>query len=238
MMSHPTPQVPEVPEVPQVPQTAQAPQAPQAGRPDDAPEGARPPAPPATAPLAGQPVWRQRLQPVLDFFWVPPQPLPVPGMASFERAADGVMSAQATRRAQQIVRLSLALVIVLLIWAAFARVDEVTRGEGRVVPSRQLQVLQALDGGVVAEIKVKEGEVVEAGQLLLRIDETRATSGVRESEAQGFALQARQARLRALAEGSGFSPPSAGDESERRIVEEERRLYESKQSELSTLMST
>ena len=97
--------------------------------------------------------------------------------------------------------------VLLVVWAALAHVDEVTRGDGKVIPSRQLQVVQSLDGGVVSEILVKEGQVVEAGQLLLQIDETRATSGVRESAAQGFALRARQARLRALAEGSPFQPP-------------------------------
>lgn len=195
-----------------------------------------------TAPAASKPQGplarlKHRLKPVTDYFFVPPSSLPMPGMAAFERAAEGVMNRQNTQRAQQLIRLSVALVVVLLIWAAFARVDEVTRGEGRVVPSRQLQVLQALDGGVVAEILVREGQVVEAGQMLLRIDETRATSGVRESEAQGLALRARQARLRALAEGSSFKPPEPDSEEERRIVEEERRLYESKQSELSTLIS-
>lgn len=161
----------------------------------------------------------------------------MPGMGDFERSAEGVMSRQATRRAQHIVRITLGVVVVLLVWAAFARVDEVTRGEGRVVPSRQLQVLQSLDGGVVAEILVREGQVVDAGQLLLRIDETRATSGVRESAAQGFALRARVARLRALGEGSSFKPPEPGDSEEKHILEEERQLYESKLSELGTLVS-
>ncbi len=161
----------------------------------------------------------------------------VPGMSDFERSAEGVMSRQSTQRAQTIVRVTVAVVVVLLVWAAFARVDEVTRGEGRVVPSRQLQVLQSLDGGVVAEILVREGQVVEAGQLLLRIDETRATSGVRESAAQGFALQARVARLRALGDGTAFKPPAPHDDEERRILDGERQLYESKLSELNTLVS-
>jgi len=161
----------------------------------------------------------------------------MPGMGDFERAAEHVMSRQQTRRAQQLVRVTVAGMALLLVWAAFAQVDEVTRGDGRVVPSRQLQVLQALDGGVVAEIKVREGEVVEAGQMLLRIDETRATSGVRESAAQGFALKARGARLRALAEGTTFKPPAPTEPDEQHILDEERRLYESKLSELNTLVS-
>ncbi len=160
------------------------------------------------------------------------------GFRSFEQEADEVMSRGKTQRAQKIVRASAVIVLLLIVWAALAKVDEVTRGEGRVIPSRQLQVLQSFDGGVVSEILVKEGQVVEAGQLLLKIDETRATSGVRESAAQGFALRARQARLTALAEGSAFSPPPmGGDPEEARILQGEKELYEAKRSELSTLLS-
>ena len=157
----------------------------------------------------------------------------------FEFEADEVMSRRATHRAQRIVRLALVIVVVLLVWASLARVDEVTRGEGRVIPSRQLQVVQSLDGGVVAEILVREGQVVEPGQLLLRIDETRAVSGVNESRAQAFALRAREARLRSLVEGTPFAPPqpAAGNAEEARIVEEERRLLEARQAELRNLLS-
>ena len=159
------------------------------------------------------------------------------GFRSFEAEADAVMSRARTRRAQWAVRAALLAVAALIGWAGIARVDEVTRGDARVVPSKQLQQIQSLDGGVVTEIRVREGEVVEQGQLLLRIDETRATSGVRESAAQGFALRARQARLRALAEGSAFSPPATSDPEEQRIVLEERRLYETRLSELKTMLA-
>lgn len=159
------------------------------------------------------------------------------GIDTFEREAEQVMSRDRTRRAQTLVRATAAVLVVLLAWAALAQVQEVTRGEGRVVPSRQLQVLSSLDGGVVAEILVREGQTVEAGQMLLRIDETRATSGVRETAAQGFSLQARQARLRALAENAPFKPPQPEGAEEQRILDEERRLYEAKLSELSTQLS-
>ncbi|HET9820654.1 MAG TPA: HlyD family type I secretion periplasmic adaptor subunit [Burkholderiaceae bacterium] len=159
------------------------------------------------------------------------------GVAPFEREADELITRERTHRAQAIVRAAVTVVLLLLVWAALARVDEVTRGDARVVPSRQLQVLQSLDGGVVAEIAVREGQVVEAGQLLLRIEETRASAGVRESAATGIALRARAARLRALAEGSAFAPPDARDDEERRIVEEELRLYTSRRSELDAQQS-
>jgi membrane fusion protein, adhesin transport system len=159
------------------------------------------------------------------------------GFRGFEAEAQEVMSRGKTHRAQTIVRAAVLMVIVLLAWASFAHVQEVTRGEGKVIPSKQLQIVQSLDGGVVSEILVREGQVVDAGQLLLKIDETRATSGVRESAAQGFALRARQARLRALAEGSAFQAPTMRNEAEeRRILEEERRLYDAKLSELRNLL--
>lgn len=201
------------------------------------PASGMPPAGPTAVAEAPPVGWRKIVRAIGLALGGADEPNLMPGMSDFERAAEGVMSRQATRRAQHIVRITLGVVVVLLIWAAFARVDEVTRGEGRVVPSRQLQVLQSLDGGVVAEILVREGQQVEAGQLLLRIDETRATSGVRESAAQGFALRARVARLRALGEGSVFKPPEPSDIEERRILDDEKRLYESKLSELNTLVS-
>jgi adhesin transport system membrane fusion protein len=159
------------------------------------------------------------------------------GFRGFELEAGDLMSRAKTLRAQKIVRAAVAVVALLVVWAALAQVDEITKGDARVISSRQLQLVQSLDGGVVSEILVKEGQVVEKDQLLLKIDETRATSGVRESAAQGFALRARQARLRALAEGAPFAAPAGDNADERRIVEEERRLYETRLSELNTMLA-
>ncbi len=160
-----------------------------------------------------------------------------PGFRSFEVEAEEVMSRSRTRRAQRIVQAAVLIVALLLLWASLAKVDEVTRGDAKVIPSKQLQLVQSFDGGVVSEILVREGQVVERDQLLLKIDETRATSGVRESAAQGFALRARQARLRALAEGSSFTPPAASSAEEKRIVDEERMLYSTRLSELNTMLA-
>jgi membrane fusion protein, adhesin transport system len=159
------------------------------------------------------------------------------GMRPFEAEADALISRQRTHRAQTIVRAALIVTVALVVWAALAHVDEVTRGDARVIPSRQLQVVQSLDGGIVSEILVREGEVVEAGQLLLRVEETRATAGVRESAATGVTLRARAARLRALAEGKPFLPPKADSDEERRVVEEERRIYASRLSELEAQLA-
>lgn len=165
---------------------------------------------------------------------LPPDGPGANALRAFELAAEDVLSRRRTQRARGIVRTAAVVVALLLVWASVAQVDEVTKGEAKVISSKQLQTVQSLDGGVVSAILVKEGQVVEAGQVLLKIDETRATSGARENAAQGFALQARLARLRALAEGSVFTPPTGSTPDEQRIVDEERRLYEMRRTELST----
>jgi adhesin transport system membrane fusion protein len=119
-------------------------------------------------------------------------------------------------------------------WSAVSHVDEVTRGEGKVIPSRQLQVLQSLDGGIVSEILVREGEIVQPEQILLRIDQTRFVSSVRESRVQYVALVAKAARLRALTENVEFKVPDEVAKEDPKTVDEERRLYEQRRIELTT----
>ena len=126
---------------------------------------------------------------------------------------------------------------IALMWSAVSRVDEVTRGEGKVIPSQQLQVLQSLDGGIVSEILVREGDIVQPNQVLLRIDQTRFTSSVRESRVQYTSLLAKAARLRALTEGVPFVISDDVAKEDPQTVEEERRLYESRRNELETTTS-
>jgi adhesin transport system membrane fusion protein len=90
-----------------------------------------------------------------------------------------------------------------LAWAAWASIDEVTHGDGRVIPSRQLQVVQNLEGGIIAAILAREGAVVEEGQVLMRIDNVRAGTEFREKKARHTALLAAAARLEAEIERRG-----------------------------------
>ena len=110
------------------------------------------------------------------------------GFRSFELEAQDVMSRQGTRRAQAVVRAALLVVALLIGWAAWATLDEVTRGDAKVIPSRQLQLVQSFDGGVVAEILVREGALVEKDQVLLKIDETRAVF-LRGRRRFGFSIE-------------------------------------------------
>ena len=78
----------------------------------------------------------------------------------------------------------IALMAAGVIWAHFAELDEVKRGNGRVVPSRQIQVLQSLEGGIVREILVHEGTIVKEGEVLMKIDDTRFASELGEVRAR------------------------------------------------------
>jgi adhesin transport system membrane fusion protein len=152
--------------------------------------------------------------------------------ADYLADAEWAMAEQKLRGSRIAVLLTCAAVLALIVWAAFAPLDEVTRGEGKVIPSRQVQVMQSLDGGIVSEILVREGEQVKAGQLLLKVDPTRFVSSLRENRAQYEALLARAARLTALAHEKPFVPPPELVKSAPALVEQERSAYESKRMEL------
>jgi len=130
---------------------------------------------------------------------------------------------------------------IFLAWASWAELDEVTRGDGKVIPSSQVQVVQNLEGGIVAAIPVREGAVVEPGQVLLRIDNVRAASDLRESRQRYLALLGALGRLRAEVDGTAISlaPEVLTDAPE--VAANERALYyargEALQSEIDILRS-
>lgn len=108
------------------------------------------------------------------------------------------------------VALLAALLGAFLLWASRAELEEVTRGNGRVIPSSKEQVIQSLETGVLTELLVREGDRVERDQPLLRIDDTRASALYRELQGKVAALSAQAARLRAEAYASPLEfPPEA-----------------------------
>lgn len=144
---------------------------------------------------------------------------------------------QQARGSRLLLWLSLIIVLVLIVWAALGHIDEVVRGQGKVVPSSQVQEVQSLDGGVVEEILVRPGQEVEVGQVLLRIDSTRFLSSLGENKAETFSLQAKAARLEALATGKPFEAPEDVLQQAPALAEMERRLWEAKTQELRTTLS-
>jgi adhesin transport system membrane fusion protein len=160
-------------------------------------------------------------------------------LQDFVADADTALLQQDPLRARAIMKSVILIFLLLLLWASYAEIDEITRGEGKVIPSRHLQVLQSLDGGIVTEILVQEGQEVTNGQILLRLDQTRFVSNLRENQSQYYSLLAKAARLRALSDGKAFVVPQdlAKNKDMRDLVEAERALYLSRQAELDAGLS-
>ena len=156
---------------------------------------------------------------------------------SWNEEADLAILEQTPLKAKKLLYTILGIMLAAIVWAWFAKVDEVTRGEGRVIPSRQVQIIQSLDGGIVSAILIKEGDLVNVGTSLIKIDQTRAESSLRENQAQYLSLQAKQARLKALAEGGAFNPPPEVQKNNPQVYEQELALYNASRDELSSTVN-
>lgn len=120
----------------------------------------------------------------------------------------------------------------LIVWASVAEIDELTRGEGKVIPSQQLQVIQNLEGGIVSEILVKEGDHVTKGQVLLKIDDKGFAGSYGENKFRYIELKAKSLRLDAEANGLPFKPIEDPSDDMKRQMAYEKSLYDSNQEQL------
>jgi len=127
-----------------------------------------------------------------------------------------------------------AFIGIALWWASVAEIDEVTRGQGKVVPSSKVQIIQNLEGGILADVLVSEGQMVEKGDVLLKIDDTRFSSSFRESKLTYWELLARTARLSAESEGKPLELPEELMINQPELAAEERGLYQSRQLQLQS----
>lgn len=129
------------------------------------------------------------------------------------------------------------LFIWAFIWAAFAGVDERAHGMGQVMPSSDVQVIQSLEGGILSELLVSEGDRVSRDQILIRIDDVQFASEGRGIEAQMLGLRAKQARLKAEVAGIDFVIPAEISSKAPDIAANEEKLYRSRLQELKTGLS-
>lgn len=121
--------------------------------------------------------------------------------------------------------------LILLTWAWLFKLEEVSTGTGKVIPSSKEQVIQSLEGGILTKLNVKEGEIVEQGQVLAQLDPTRFESNVGESASLLISSRATAARLRAEVTGVPLSfPPEVLKEP--KLVAEETALYKSRRANL------
>lgn len=128
-------------------------------------------------------------------------------------------------------------VVFFFVWAAFSKVEMLVRGQGQVVPTSEVQVVQSLEGGILQELLVTEGERVKKGQILLRISDVMFSSEKGGAEAQSLGLRAKRARLQAEASGSAFSIPEDIAKAAPAIANNETALYASRQQELKNALS-
>ncbi len=148
-----------------------------------------------------------------------------------------VTQSQKPMQARLILYIVVMICFIFLLWAAFAQIDEITRGEGKVIPSQQMQIIQSVDGGVVEKVYVKEGDHVKKGDLLIRIDPTRFVSNLNEVNAKIFALQTKVRRLTAQVNGSGYTsgdiPEGVSPNEAAQILAQEGQFYSESMRELS-----
>ena len=129
--------------------------------------------------------------------------------------------------------------IILILWAYFAEVDEIARGEGKVIPSQQLQLIQNLEGGIISELLVTEGQLVNKGDVLVKIDDTQFQSSFQETKLRYFELQARAARLTAESQGhSSIAIPYDLPEDANSFIQQERGLFLKRKNQLNAQKST
>ncbi len=151
---------------------------------------------------------------------------------SWDLMAEQAIIEQEPLRARRLLYAIAVSVIMLVVWASWAEVDIVTRGQGKVIPSRQVQVLGSQDGGVITDIRVREGDRVNRGDLLLKLDQTRSQSILGENVAEMSGLSVRAARLRAMVDGQPFEATPKMLTETPGIVRQEQQLYESRLQEL------
>jgi adhesin transport system membrane fusion protein len=123
-------------------------------------------------------------------------------------------------------------VIAAIVWMNWAKIDVVIRGSGKVSPASQVQNIQSLEGGIISEILVVEGQVVTAGQALIKISDVAFSSSFEENRLLYLELLARSSRLNAEAFGSAFKGEAEVSEEAPHLLKSEKSLFDSNQQQL------
>jgi membrane fusion protein, adhesin transport system len=123
---------------------------------------------------------------------------------------------------------------IALIWAAVTEIDDVTRAQGRIVPSSDVQVIQATEPGILQTLHVREGDVVEAGQMLMELDGTQLASQLDQEQQRAYGLMARIARLQATIDDADLVFPEVLVLQAAAVVRSETALYHARRTELAS----
>ena len=150
----------------------------------------------------------------------------------FLNSLSGAVSQKVPRRSVLIVVLAFISIVWLIYWASIAKIDVITQGEGKVIPSKKVQRVSNLEGGIVEEIMIYEGQIVEKGQALLKISDTTFKSKYQTSALKEYELVAKAARLKAEFSGKNFYVTKKFAKKYRTLVANEKNLLSSERAEL------
>ena len=157
-----------------------------------------------------------------------------PSKKSFGGSGFGIATVEDDeRRASKTLVWATGITLILaLTWASWFQLDEITRGQGKVIPSSREQVIQSMDTGVMSELFVREGSLVEKDQVLLQIDDARTGAVFREAQEKFLSLSALAARLKAEAYGTALKfPPEVSQEPG--LIQQETQAYNARKRALS-----
>lgn len=156
-----------------------------------------------------------------------------PGDIEYMSSLSAAVLEQQTSRSHILVWVACLGIVWLIVWSSFAEIDERTRGPGKVIPSQRIQTVQNLEGGIVSEIFVKEGDHVKKGQPLMKIQDVGFTGSFNEKQLKINELKAKAYRLDAEANAKGFSVSSEERKSMGTLLAQEENLHLSQQIQLS-----
>jgi adhesin transport system membrane fusion protein len=149
----------------------------------------------------------------------------------FMNSLSSAILEQTPSRVSKVLKIWLITIFLLILWASLAEIDEITRGDGDVIPYGQNQVIQNLEGGIVESILVKEGDSVKRGQIILKINNAKSISTSKTNEMKSYELKAKSLRLYAQANELEFKDIQTDSPELKQQIKLAKELYESNKLE-------
>lgn len=135
-------------------------------------------------------------------------------------------------KTSSVLKIWLFSIFAFIVWASFAEIDEITRGDGEAVPYGQNQIIQNLEGGIVESILIHEGQSVKAGEIILKINNSKSVSTSRTNEMKFYELKAKSLRLNAEANETPFESVETDNSEFIAQIRLAKRLYDSNRIEM------
>ena len=156
---------------------------------------------------------------------------------AYMRSLSAAVVQRSPKHLMIVVLIMFTVFLAAILWMNWAQVDVVVRGSGKVIPSQQVQIVQSLEGGVVSEILVKEGDLVKSNQALLKLSDVAFSSSFQENRFLYSELLARSIRLKAESKGANFNAANVKFDIDPVVLESERSLFESNRQQLNETLS-